>query len=512
MTKILLIDDEEPVRKVVGLYLRSKGYEVITAPDGKTGIDLFQKERPPLVMTDIKMPGMDGIEVLRRIKQIDPETEVIVITGHGDINLSIQSLQLEASDFIIKPVGNEALSVALRRAEERLETRRLLNQHTVDLQNRVKEATEQLRERYQFEENLIQHSIDGIVANDKDGNIIIFNRGAERISGYSEDEVMGKMDIGDLYSRDLAEEIREGLLFEQRRGKGLDDWRETFILGKNGYKIPVRFSGTILYRDGKPAGSVGFFHDLREIRQLQQELIRSERLAATGETVAGLAHCIKNILIGLEGGVHIVEKGIAKNDSHRLNAGWEMVKSSIGRISTLTSDLLNYAMVREPNYKVCSPNAVAFEVCELMTLRARESGVKILTDLDPALGQVWADPKGMHRWLLNLVANAIDACRSDRSDHKKHLVQVITRRGSDENFTFQVSDNGCGMDEVVRKHIFSSLFTTKGSRGTGLGLLVTQKIIQEQGGTIGVESEPGKGSCFTIRLPRVSGTDRQRQQ
>jgi|LGOV01.1.fsa_nt_gb signal transduction histidine kinase len=126
MSKVLLIDDEEPIRKIVGLYLRTKGYEVFTAADGQKGIELFQRESPPIVLTDIKMPGMDGIEVLKRIKQISPETEVIIITGHGDMDLAIQSLQLDASDFITKPVGSEALSVALKRAEERLDTRRML--------------------------------------------------------------------------------------------------------------------------------------------------------------------------------------------------------------------------------------------------------------------------------------------------------------------------------------------------------------------------------------------------
>ena len=126
MSKLLLIDDEEPIRKIMGLYLRSKGYEVFTAANGQKGMELFQRESPPIVLTDIKMPGMDGIEVLKRIKQTSPETEVIIITGHGDMDLAIQSLQLDASDFITKPVGNEALTVALKRAEERLDTRRML--------------------------------------------------------------------------------------------------------------------------------------------------------------------------------------------------------------------------------------------------------------------------------------------------------------------------------------------------------------------------------------------------
>ncbi|MFZ5758184.1 MAG: response regulator [Thermodesulfobacteriota bacterium] len=126
MTKLLLIDDEEPIRKVLGLYLRSREYEVFTAADGNEGIEVFQRERPAIVLTDIKMPGMDGIEVLQRIKKLAPETQVIVITGHGDMALAIQALQLEASDFITKPVDNKALLVSLRRAEERLETQEVL--------------------------------------------------------------------------------------------------------------------------------------------------------------------------------------------------------------------------------------------------------------------------------------------------------------------------------------------------------------------------------------------------
>lgn len=126
MTKLLLIDDEEPIRKVLGLYLRSREYEVFTAADGIEGLEVFQREKPAIVLSDIKMPGMDGIEVLKKIKKLSPETQVIMITGHGDMDIAIQALQLEASDFITKPVDNKALLVSLRRAEERLETQDIL--------------------------------------------------------------------------------------------------------------------------------------------------------------------------------------------------------------------------------------------------------------------------------------------------------------------------------------------------------------------------------------------------
>jgi two-component system NtrC family sensor kinase len=501
MADVLLIDDEEPIRKVLGLYLRSKGYEVITAADGQRGIELFERQRQPIVLTDIMMPGMDGIEVLKKIKQINPETEVIVITGHGDMDLAIKALQLEASDFITKPVGNEIVSVALRRAEERLSTRRMLKEYTSDLENKVKEAIEELRERYEFESNLIQHSMDGIIATDKQGTIITFNQGAKRIFGYSEDEVIGKMDIGSLYPRGTAEQIRRNL--DSREGQTADvgNWQETFVLDKGGQKIPVRFSGTILYRNGEVIGSVAFFHDLRKIKRLEEELVQSERLAATGQTVAGLAHCIKNILIGLEGGVNVVDKGLKKDDMRKLRAGWDIVRQSIGRISSLVLDLLNYSKECKPEYGVCSVNAIADEVCELMNLKAKESGLEIVRDLDPTIGEVCLDPKGIHRCLLNLVSNAIDACMCEQDEGKGCLVRLTTKRESDGSVTFQVSDNGCGMDEAVRKRIFTCFFSTKGAKGAGVGLLTTQKIVQGHGGTIFVDSEPGKGAIFTVRLP-----------
>jgi PAS domain S-box-containing protein len=499
--KLLLIDDEEAARKIVGMSLRSDGYEVLTAEDGKSGLELFEKEAPPIVLTDIKMPGMDGIEVLKRIKEISPETEVIVVTGHGDMDVAIQSLQLEASDFVTKPIVDEALTVALKRAKERLRLRKMLKEYTENLEDKVKQATEELRRRYEFEDNLIQHSIDGIIGTDKQGKIMVFNQGDERIFGYSKDEVIGKIDISSLYPPETSEEIMKGMHKKEGERQEMHAWRETFVLGKNGDKIPVKFSGTVLYQDGEVIGSVGFLHDLREIKQLQRELIKSERLAATGETVAGLAHGIKNILGGLKGGVYIVENALKKKDMHALRNGWDMVKRNIDRISDLVMDLLNYSKEREPEYEKCSPNAIAKEVCNLMDAKAKESGIKIVRDFDPNIGEVTIDPKGIHRCLLNLVWNAIDACEFDEDEGKEYMIRVTTKREGDEAFILQVSDNGSGMDETVRKQIFTSLSSTKGSKGTGLGLLVTQKTVHEHGGTIKVDSEPGKGSTFVIRLP-----------
>jgi len=240
---------------------------------------------------------------------------------------------------------------------------------------------------------------------------------------------------------------------------------------------------------------------LREIKHLEHELIQSERLAAVGQTVASLAHYVKNILFGLKGGVYLVDEALKENDTDSLKDGWDLVESNMGRISGLVLDLLEYSKERKPEYEKCFPNEIADDVCKLTQESAKEYGIEIIKDFDPSMGEAVIDPKGIHRCLLNLVSNAIDACIYDSNEEKKWVVQVRTLLEDDGAVRFEVSDNGCGMDEEVKKKLFTSFFTTKEGRGTGLGLLNTQKIVQEHGGTITVNSQPGEGSTFTIRLP-----------
>jgi len=244
---------------------------------------------------------------------------------------------------------------------------------------------------------------------------------------------------------------------------------------------------------------------LTKIRELEKELIQSERLAAVGQTVASLAHYVKNILFGLKGGVYLVNEALKEDETDSLKDGWDLVESNMGRISGLVLDLLEYSRERKPEYEKCFPNEIADDVCKLTQESAKEYSIEIIKDFDPSMGEAVMDPKGIHRCLLNLVSNAIDACIYDSNEEKKWVVQVRTLLEDDGTVRFEVSDNGCGMDEETKKKLFTSFFTTKEGRGTGLGLLNTQKIVQEHGGTMTVNSQPGEGSTFTIRLPYKDG-------
>ena len=143
---ILLVDDEEGIRRVLGIALSDIGYQVLTAENGAEALRVFKESRPQIVLSDIKMPEMDGIELLRRIKKMSPDTEVIMITGHGDMDLAIKSVKYEATDFVTKPIHDEVLEIALNRALERIAMRQKLNEYTQNLEQLVLDKTQKLVE------------------------------------------------------------------------------------------------------------------------------------------------------------------------------------------------------------------------------------------------------------------------------------------------------------------------------------------------------------------------------
>lgn len=488
---------------MLSISLRSDGYDVITALSGEEGVGKYETESPDIVLTDIKMPGMDGIEVLQKVKSIDEDAQVIIITGHGDIENAIEALKYGASDFINKPVRDDILAIALERAKEKLEIKRKLKRYTEHLEIEVRIATSELEKKSNFLAKLIRSSNDGIIATDAAFNTVIFNPGAERIFGYSHEDMIFKIKAIDLYPPDVAKIFDVAAGYKGKR-KGELPWEETMITAKDGSPIPVRFSGTLLFSKKKVMGSVAFFQDLREIKRLEAELVQSERLAAIGQTVAGMAHGVKNILHGFKGGSYLVELGLKRNNTEKLESGWDMIKRNIKRTSDLVLDLLSYSKEREPEFEECLPNEIAGDVCETVEETAHEHHVEIVREFDPFLGTVVMDPHTIHCALLNLVSNAIDACLFDEifdeGENKKWRVCLKTslEKGA---VRFDVIDNGAGMDDEVKKKLFSSFFSTKGHRGTGLGLLVTRKAVEEHNGAIEVESELGEGTTFTIRLP-----------
>lgn len=497
--KILIVDDEELIVRLLSMSLRSDGYQTVSAFSGEQGLEVFKAESPDIVVTDIKMPGMDGLELLKKIKEIDPEKEVIIVTGHGDIDSTITALQYGASDFINKPVRDAALAIALERAKSKIAIRKKLEEYTTTLEIKIAEATEEIRRKSNFQKLLITSSNDAIVAFDRDWKVVVYNPEAARLFGEAAKDVRNKMTIDDLYTPKIAKVFKN----QVKDGKNQRNfpWKEQMIHTKDGRQIPVRYASNVLFENDEFVGTVNFFQDLTEIKRLEKDLVQSERLAAVGQTVSGLAHYVKNILIGLKGGSYIVDVGIQKNNTEKLKSGWETIKKNIKRIGDLTQDLLTYSKQREPEMEVCSPHDIINELVELLKGFAASKNIILSKDLDLSIDQVMADPKTIHHALLNIINNAIDACIEDEDISKKHEVKILTHIDKNHMICFEVADNGCGMDEDTRKKLFTPMFSSKGGKGTGLGLLVTGKLIEEHKGIIEIETSPGAGSTFRVKLP-----------
>jgi histidine kinase len=233
--------------------------------------------------------------------------------------------------------------------------------------------------------------------------------------------------------------------------------------------------------------------NVTELKLLENEL------AILGETIAGTSHAVKNILSGLEGGVYVVDSGLKSGKQDRVRTGWGMVKKNVEKVSELVKDILYASKERKPEYQECRPETVLLEVYELYQRRAGSHGIDLIKDFDTDLGQAILDPHGIHNVLSNLIANAMGACSSSPNKDGHRIVLSARRNG--DRLILQVSDDGVGMSEEVKENLFKKFFSTKGSKGTGLGLLVTRKIIEEHGGTITFTSEPGKGTTFVVELP-----------
>ncbi|HNQ35923.1 MAG TPA: ATP-binding protein [bacterium] len=232
-----------------------------------------------------------------------------------------------------------------------------------------------------------------------------------------------------------------------------------------------------------------------ENAQLYAQSLKSERMSAIGQTIAGLSHDIKNILAGLQGGVELVDQSLVDEDVDTLQTGWRMVKKNIGKVSDLVLDMLNYARERGPSLRPTNINQVLTEAAGLYAEKLADQKAACRLALDDRIGTALLDPAGMERAILNLLNNALDALPAEGG-----LITLASRR-SGRKLDIDIGDNGCGIPADKISEIFNMFFTTKGSHGTGLGLAVVDKIIREHKGRIRIKSRVGAGTTFTLTLP-----------
>ena len=629
----MLVDDEEGIRKVLGISLTDLGYQVLTAENGEEALEIFRRENPPIVLTDIKMPVMDGIELLRKIKDESPDTEVIMITGHGDMDLAIKSLKYRAIDFVTKPINDDILKIALGRAHEKISMRQKLRQYTENLEALVQEKSAQLVE---IERQVaVDQAVEGLasmlrnLAGDLEGGLTYFNEMPcfvsihnpklkivavnqlfkERLGdkvGRSSWEVYGdkagtraqcpaaetfktgkgqrtKADIKYAdgqqapvivhtapirnqssavelvveISADITEvnRLQEELRQTQQRYQQLFDEVPCYVslqdrqfrlqatnrqfnddfdaeLGAYCYEVykhrdepcpncPVaktfedgRFhqsemvvtpksgeqrnvliwTAPIRDADGEIARVMEMSTDITQIRELQ------DHLSSLGLKIGSISHGIKSLLAGIDGGVYLVESGLVKDDPDRVKEGWDAVKTIIQRIRKLILNILFFAKEREFKPEATDVLNFAYDAAASVESKIQAAGVELDCDFDSDPREVRMDAGVVRLALINILENALDACIEDTAKKSHRIGFSVKPQG--KHIVFEISDNGVGMDRETRESLFTLFFSSKGNKGTGLGLFIANKIIAQHGGKIKVESKLNRGSSFRITIPQ----------
>jgi signal transduction histidine kinase/FixJ family two-component response regulator len=631
--KILLVDDEEGIRKVLGISLSDIGYTVYTAENGEEAFKIFEEVNPPIVLTDIKMPGMDGIELLKKIKETSPNTEVIMISGHGDMDLAIKSLKYEAVDFVTKPINDDALEIALKRAHEKISMEKRLKEYTENLEALVIEKSARLIELER--QAAVGQTIEGLsdamksIGGDLENGMQYLNEIPSLVSIYDRD--LKIVATNQLYKERIGDQIgktrREG--FGNKAADSLIAPVEETFRAEQGQQCNT----TVTYQDGKEApvlvhtapirNSEGALElvmeiavDTSEIQHLREELRTTQRLyqqlfdeapcyitvqdrdlrvsaannmfrrdfdiesgshcyevykhrdepcldcpvvmtfedgkshesemvvtsksgeqynllirtspvrdvtgkiiqvmemstnitqirklqdhlSSLGLKIGAISHGIKGLLSGLDSGMYLLDSGTAKGQQDRVTEGMEIVKMIVGRIRRFVLDILHFAKQQDLKWEDVDVISFAQEVASAIEMKAEAQGIELISDFDLSLGEFEVDASVVQSALLNILENAIDACAEDK-EKKSH--RIVFRVQQDPSYiVFEIEDNGIGIDKETRENLFNLSISSKGMKGTGMGLFITNNIIQQHGGAISVDSTPGKWTRFRIEVPK----------
>ena len=379
-----------------------------------------------------------------------------------------------------------------------------------------KRIENELREANEFFMNLIESSVDGIIAADMKGNIFIFNKGAEALTKYTAEEVIGKAPIAEIYPEGVAKEVMKKLRSPEYGGVGKLAPTQFIVLNKAGEKIPIQLSATLIYDGtGKEIASVGIFTDLRprlmmekKLQETHVQLVSSEKMASLGKLAAGIAHEINNPLGGILIYSSLMIEDLSEEDSKRGDLA--RIVQEAGRCKEIVKSLLEFARQTETKMEPTDINRAITDGLFFLENQALFHNIRIVKNLDPSLPLATGNAGQLKQVFMNIIINAAEAM------HGNGELTISTYPASDRNsILMEFTDTGEGIPEENFSRIFEPFFTTKDvGKGTGLGLATSYGIIEDHGGKIFVKSKVGEGTTFTIELPAypVNRTESEEKQ
>jgi PAS domain S-box-containing protein len=365
-----------------------------------------------------------------------------------------------------------------------------------------KRIEEELREANEFFRNLIESSVDGIIVTDMKGNILIFNKGAEALTGYRADEVVGKIHITEIYPEGVAKEVMNKLRSSQYGGVGKLTSTQFKFVNKFGEEIPIQISASLIYDEaGHETASVGIFTDLRprlmmerKLQETHVQLVSSEKMASLGKMAAGIAHEINNPLGGILIYSSLMMEDLPAEDPKRGDLA--RIVQEAGRCKEIVKSLLEFARQTEPKMEPTDINRAITEGLFFLEHQALFHNIQIVKRLGPDLPLSIGNAGQLKQVFMNIIVNAAEAI------HGSGTLTITTSPAPDrKSVLVEFTDTGEGIPEENLNRIFDPFFTTKDiGKGTGLGLATSYGIVEEHGGKIRVKSKVGEGTTFTIEL------------
>jgi two-component system NtrC family sensor kinase len=475
---------------------------ILNEPGCRNAACHAHEEAPPILgflNADYSLQRIDPMVGKRRV--------LITITVFASLMLGVIALWFMFRRLLERPISELIAGtqrIAANQLDFRFDQKRndeigMLEESFNTMVARIQAHRAELRSAMEYLGGMVENSTDIIITVTPGGFIETFNRGAEQALGYGRIEAIGRR-IESLY----VDPQERHKIAELLAGTGNVKNYETRLLAKDGRVRNVLLTLSHLRdREGNIIGTIGISKDVTQEKELQRELLQSQKFAAIGQAVTGIQHAIKNMLNALKGGAYLVRIGMARDNRERIKEGWAMVEEGIDRIGALSRNLLNYAKEWRLELQRVDIGDLVAKICELNRQTAADHGVALRHEISDGLPAVLCDPKLIDMAATDILVNAIDACTwKDYPEGESPEVVLrtsLTQRG--DFFVIEVSDNGCGMNDEIRRNIFIPFFSTKKTLGTGLGLALTARIINVHGGKITVESEPDRGAAFRIHLP-----------
>ena len=514
--RILIIDDEVDILETLGQALSREGFQVRCASSGMEGMEIFKSEPFDLVITDIRMPRMDGMAVLKQVKELDESVEVIMISGFATLENAILALRNGgAFDYLTKPLEDIdhlliPVTQALERRKLRLENKNLIEElkaanaglaRQIEEGKRTEEALQKSEERFKV---LFQFAPDAYYLNDLKGIFIDGNKAAEALTGYQKEALIGRsfLEAG-LLSEDQLPRAAATLM---KNIEGQPTGPDEFVLKrKDGGKVIVEIK-TLPIEIDRENVVLGIARDITERKRLEAWLLDSHKTKAVVALAGGIAHEFNNALTTVMGNTQLIDD-MRFPDRTIVTEHTGEIMGSCRRMADLTKQLLAYARGGKYQARVLSLSDFVEDMLPLLKPHIDPS-IQLETDLPGDLFSVRVDPTQMQMVISSLVKNSSEAMKGKgririKADNRE-IDAAFAKDHSGLNpgryVCLTVEDDGKGMDPETVNRIFDPFFSTK-FLGRGLGMAAVYGIVRNHDGWISVDAEPGRGTVVRIYLP-----------